>query len=132
LQLFRGRFGAGELSLFSHDESPDAWHLDLSLDDTKAVDLGASRRETEATTRYNVVIVRFYGRLADAIGSEVELAGAGGRSVGEVRKRLAESHVGAAAAIERSRALIADSFVSDEHRVGECDSLEFLPPVSGG
>jgi molybdopterin converting factor small subunit len=75
--------------------------------------------------------IRLYGRLVDAIGSEVEFVAAGA-TVGDVRRSLAANHVGAAAAIERSRALIADRFVTDDHLIGESDRLEFLPPVSGG
>jgi molybdopterin converting factor small subunit len=75
--------------------------------------------------------IRLYGRLGDVIGPEVELAAAGA-TVGDVRRSLAANHAGAAAAIERSRALVADRFVTDDHLVEESDSLEFLPPVSGG
>lgn len=77
------------------------------------------------------MIVRFYGRLADAIGSEIELAAAG-CSVAEVRTRLASEHPNAAGSLGRSRALIAGSVAADERLVGEADDLEFLPPVSGG
>jgi len=77
------------------------------------------------------VIIRFYGRLADAIGHEIDL-GAGGCSVAEIRSRLASEHPAATESLGRSRALIAGSVVTNEHLVGESDDLEFLPPVSGG
>ena len=76
--------------------------------------------------------VRFYGRLADAIGPEIELPGASGCSVADLRERLAASHAAAAGALERSRALIGGSFVSDERKLADAELVEFLPPVSGG
>ena len=78
-----------------------------------------------------MVIVRFYGRLADAIGAEIDLPAAN-LSVGEVRRILATAHCEAAAALGRSRALIGDCAVGDDRVVGSADRLEFLPPVSGG
>jgi molybdopterin converting factor small subunit len=78
-----------------------------------------------------MVIVRFYGRLADAIGPEIDL-GAGGISVGEIRRMVAGEHSAAAAALGRSRALIGDCVVSDDRLVSDAERLEFLPPVSGG
>ena len=81
-------------------------------------------RQKEAWLR-----IRLYGRLADAIGPEVELAGT---SVGAIRERLASEHPDAAEALARSRAIIGTAAVTDDHTVVESDSLEFLPPVSGG
>jgi len=75
--------------------------------------------------------IRLYGRLADAIAPEIELTAAGSTG-GEVRRRLAADHAGAANSLARSRALIADRAVDDGQTVGESDELEFLPPVSGG
>ena len=78
-----------------------------------------------------MVIVRFYGSLADAIGPEIDLPAAG-VSVGEVRRIVASAHCAAAAALGRSRALIGDHAVGDDRLVAAGDQLEFLPPVSGG
>jgi len=78
------------------------------------------------------VKVRLYGRLADAIGPEIELPDVSGCSVAGLRERLAASHSAAAGALERSRALIGGSFVSDERKLADADLVEFLPPVSGG
>ena len=75
--------------------------------------------------------IRFYGRLGDAIAPEIELAAAG-RTVGEVRRRLATDHAAAAGSLEASRALIAGRVVGDDQPIGEAEELEFLPPVSGG
>jgi molybdopterin converting factor small subunit len=76
--------------------------------------------------------IRLYGSLADAIGREVTLEAPLPCSVGEVRRRLAARHAAAAGALERSRALIAGSFVADERELADADLVEFLPPVSGG
>lgn len=75
--------------------------------------------------------IRFYGRLIDAIGVEVDLD-APASTIREVRSRLSFRHPNAAEALRRSRAVIADRIVSDEHEVIEAQTLEFLPPVSGG
>lgn len=75
--------------------------------------------------------IRLYGRLADAIAPEIDLAAAG-CTVGDVRRRLADDHAAAAHSLARSRALIADRMVGDGQPVSESDELEFLPPVSGG
>ena len=76
--------------------------------------------------------VRFYGRLADAIGREAEIDAPPGCSVGEVRRRLAASHGGVSGTLGRSRALVASLFVGDDRLIGPEEELEFLPPVSGG
>ena len=76
--------------------------------------------------------VLFYGRLADAIGRDMEMEAGGAWSVAELRRRLAASHPDAAEALGRSRAAIASVLVGDEHLIGPADEVEFLPPVSGG
>jgi molybdopterin converting factor small subunit len=75
--------------------------------------------------------IRLFGRLADAIGPEIEMSVAGA-TVGDVRRRIAAEHAAAEASLSRSRALIAETFVEDERVVREEERLEFLPPVSGG
>ena len=76
--------------------------------------------------------VRFYGRLADAIGREAVIDAPDGSSVGEVRRRLVASHSAAANTLARSRAFVAATIVDDERRMAPEEELEFLPPVSGG
>jgi molybdopterin converting factor small subunit len=53
-------------------------------------------------------------------------------TVGDIRRSLAASHAAAAATLGRSRAFIGDCFVTDDRTVGDAESIEFLPPVSGG
>jgi molybdopterin converting factor small subunit len=78
------------------------------------------------------VKVLFYGRLADAIGRDIEIEAGGACSVAELRRRVAASHPDAADALGRSRAVIASAMVGDEHVIAPADQVEFLPPVSGG
>jgi len=75
--------------------------------------------------------IRFYGRLADAIAPEMELAAAS-CSVGELRNRILTDFPAVEATFRRSRACIADRMVGDEHPIRDADTVEFLPPVSGG
>lgn len=76
----------------------------------------------------------FYGRLAAAIGPTLDLDAHAGCSIAELRKRLMSEHPGAADALAGTRVLtcVGGSLVRDEHVIGECDEVEFLPPVSGG
>lgn len=75
--------------------------------------------------------IRLYGRLADAIGPEIDVDSAE-TSVGAIRRQLAYEHPNAAQALSRSRAIVGTVVVEEDHVVGGCDDLEFLPPVSGG
>jgi len=78
------------------------------------------------------VKVRFYGRLADAIGHDAEFDAGDGASIGEIRDAIAARHPIAADALSRSRACLNDALVDDQERVRDDDVPEFLPPVSGG
>lgn len=78
------------------------------------------------------MIVRFYGRLADAIGREAKVEAVGATSVGQIRRRLLADHPHAAEALSRSRACLSDMFVEDAELVSDEDQVDFLPPVSGG
>jgi molybdopterin converting factor small subunit len=78
--------------------------------------------------------ILFYGRLAEAIGSELELETPSDASVAEVRGRLCVLYPQVSATLQsrRTRACIGNRLVGDEHRPLAADTLEFLPPVSGG
>ena len=78
--------------------------------------------------------ILFYGRLADAIGPELQLDGQSPCSVAELRDRLAEEHPHAQAVLQNRRALtcVGDRFVRDDHSLSAGDIVEFMPPVSGG
>lgn len=78
--------------------------------------------------------IRFYGKLADLLGSEVDVAIASACSVEDVKRLLSSKNAAAAEALanKRVRACVGDSFVTDQHCVAPADELEFLAPVSGG
>jgi len=78
--------------------------------------------------------VLFYGRLAEAIGPELEVVVSPGSSVADVRETLAAQHPDAAAVLRHKRSLsfVGDRLVRDDYRLVATDTIEFLPPVSGG
>ena len=78
--------------------------------------------------------VLFYGRLAEAIGAELEVGASPGSSVAEVRDRVAADHPDVEGVLRSNRALsfVGDRLVRDDYRLAPGDTLEFLPPVSGG
>lgn len=78
--------------------------------------------------------ILFYGRLAEAIGPELDLGQASGCSVAELRDRLAAEHPGIAETLrnKRARTCIGDTLVPDDYPIAAGDTVEFLPPVSGG
>lgn len=78
--------------------------------------------------------ILFHGRLADAIGPELEIDALPGCSVAELRERLVAEHpqVREVLRSRRSRTCIGDRLVNDDHVPAASDTVEFLPPVSGG
>ena len=78
--------------------------------------------------------VLFYGRLAEAIAPELEIDAPAGCSVAELRGRLAAAHPEAEGSLRdrRARACVGNSLVDDTYLLRSGDSVEFLPPVSGG
>jgi molybdopterin converting factor small subunit len=76
----------------------------------------------------------FYGRLAESIAPELEVDALPGGSVAELRKRLIARYPEAAQPLRnrRSRACVGDTLVHEDHVLGATDTVEFLPPVSGG
>ena len=78
--------------------------------------------------------IRFYGKLSEKIGAEIEVdPPAGTDTVVKLRKVLADIFPQAAGDLrERSSACIADAIVGDSHAITETDMVEFFPPLSGG
>ena len=77
--------------------------------------------------------VELFGRLAEAIGTSVEIELKEPCSIVELRERLASAYPNAADALERrTRACVGDRIVADTHLVEPGDVVGFLPPVSGG
>ena len=78
--------------------------------------------------------IMFYGRLAEAIGPELELDQPSQCSIAEIRERLASEYpeVAATLASRRAFACVGGSMVRDDYLVPSAGEVEFLPPVSGG
>ena len=78
--------------------------------------------------------VLFYGRLAETIGPALEIDAPAGCSVAELRDRLIAEHPQAEQPLRARRALacVGDALVRDSYVLKSADSVEFLPPVSGG
>lgn len=78
--------------------------------------------------------ILFYGRLADALGPEIDLDVPPSWSITQVRKQLAKEHPRSADALLGGRALacVSGSVVRDDYLVDKAEQIEFLPPVSGG
>jgi molybdopterin synthase sulfur carrier subunit len=80
------------------------------------------------------VKILFYGRLAECFGPELEFAPVSACTVAELRQRLVAQHPEAEGALrnKRTRALVAESLVADDYLLDPAQTVEFLPPVSGG
>jgi molybdopterin converting factor small subunit len=78
--------------------------------------------------------VLLYGRLAEAIGPDLEIEASPGCSVAELRDRLIAQYPRAEQPLRSRRALacIGDVIVPDTYVLKAGDRVEFLPPVSGG
>jgi sulfur-carrier protein len=81
-----------------------------------------------------LVKVHFYGRLAEAIGPEVDIDPSGDRSVDQLREMLCSSYPQAAVTLanRRSRVCVNDALVDESYVIQPTDRLDFLSPVSGG
>ncbi len=78
--------------------------------------------------------VSFYGRLADAIEPHVIVETSDGCSIAELRERLSSEYPRGSATLRdrRTRAIVADAVVPEDYRPNANETVEFLPPVSGG
>ena len=78
--------------------------------------------------------VLFYGRLADLLGREMEVEAPASCSIAELRGRVIADHPNVRQTLEhgRVRACVGDAVVDDRFMVTATDTVEFLPPVSGG
>ena len=78
--------------------------------------------------------VRFYGKLADIFGRELDISTDTSCSVAELRKLLAADYPHAAQSLQnkRVRAFIGNAIVHDEYLIPQGEVLELLAPVSGG
>ena len=80
------------------------------------------------------VKVVFYGRLAETIAPELDVAAPAGCSIAELRDTLIGQHPQASEVLASRRALtcVGEALVRDDHIVAADEIVEFLPPVSGG
>ncbi|WP_294122346.1 hypothetical protein [Sphingomonas sp.] len=78
--------------------------------------------------------VRFYGKLGEKLGAEIEVdPPTGTDTIVKLRNVLADMFPYASADLQqRSRACIADSIVGEGHKLAGIETVEFLPPLSGG
>jgi molybdopterin converting factor small subunit len=80
------------------------------------------------------VKVLFYGRLADSLGPQVQVDAPEDCTVAQLREKLIAEHPEAAGMLrnQRTRAFVSDTLVFDDHHLSGDQTVEFLPPVSGG
>jgi molybdopterin converting factor small subunit len=78
--------------------------------------------------------IRFYGKLGERLGAEIDVdPPAGTDTVVKLRNVLAEMFPDASTDLrQRSRACVADSIVSEGHKLTGDEIVEFMPPLSGG
>lgn len=74
----------------------------------------------------------FYGRLADALGREIEFDIAEGVTVAELRSQLDQRFPGNGLAGGQIRTCIAGAVATDDETLRSDQPVELLPPVSGG
>lgn len=75
-----------------------------------------------------------HGRLADVLGRRFEIHAPAQSTIADLRQRIAVARPAAAEAIlsPRVRACVGDMIVPDRFCPGPGETIEFLPPVSGG
>ena len=78
--------------------------------------------------------IEFHGRLADAIAREVELELTEPCTIADLRLKLEHRYPQAREELARRtvRACVGDAIVPDSSTVEPVETVEFLPPLSGG
>lgn len=78
--------------------------------------------------------VKFYGRLGEKLGPEIEIELPDGRhTIHTLRALLASRFPEASDDLrERSKACVEDSIVGEDYRLDSTQTVEFFPPLSGG
>lgn len=78
--------------------------------------------------------IRFYGKLAEQLGSEVDLTPPPGTdTVRKLRQVLAATYPDVSVDLNgRSLVCVGDQMVSDQQALSDDLTIEFLPPLSGG
>jgi molybdopterin converting factor small subunit len=79
------------------------------------------------------VKIVLYGRLADSLGRELRMDVGDSCTISSVKERIIRDQPVAAETLKRSsRAVVGGLLVSDDQVVGGEETIEFLPPLSGG
>lgn len=80
------------------------------------------------------LIVRFYGKLREMLGEQLEFQPAPGtKTISEIRATLADLHPEASTDLgSRTMACVDDAIVNDATSITDADVVEFFPPLSGG
>jgi molybdopterin converting factor small subunit len=97
--------------------------------------IGTTRHlDSCATQEDGTLKVRFYGRLGEKLGSEIDVDPPEGTdTIVKLRNVLADMFPDASTDLQqRSRACVADSIVNEGHRLAGNETVEFFPPLSGG
>ena len=78
--------------------------------------------------------VHFFGQLAEAVAPELDLEVPRGISVAGIRSEVIARYPEAEGLLRKhgTRACIGSAMVPDDHVPHVGDTVEFLPPVSGG
>ena len=78
--------------------------------------------------------VRFFGRLTDHFGEEVEIDATEALRISELRCELSTRFLNAGDRLQSSsvRACVGDAIVPEDFIVEPGGTVEFWPPVSGG
>jgi molybdopterin converting factor small subunit len=78
--------------------------------------------------------ILFFGKLRDTLGECVEVASDRGETIAQLRRRLTALHPEASDMLlgPLTRACVGDSIVAEDFVLTGEESVEFLPPVSGG
>lgn len=78
--------------------------------------------------------VFFYGKLASAVGPQLDVPIKAPCSVGGLRRQLIATYPQVAESLQddRVKAIVGETVVGDDHPLAAQDEVEFLAPVSGG
>jgi molybdopterin converting factor small subunit len=78
--------------------------------------------------------IHFYGGIGDRLGRSVEFdLPDDAATVGDLRRLLSRAYPDAAGEIaSRLRACVGDEIVGEAYELSRADTVEFLPPLSGG
>jgi molybdopterin converting factor small subunit len=78
--------------------------------------------------------IHFYGGIGDYLGRSIHFdLPEGAATVADLRRLLCKAYPDAAGEFaSRLRACVADEIVGEAYELSEAETVEFLPPLSGG